>query len=541
MKKKKILILVLCCIAVLFIASMGIVCVVKHAQDNTKVEIEEFPSKEDDEEREEPPKTEEAEKNQENDKTWKKALKLVEKDVEKAFPVFEELAKEDSDAKYIVGEMYLQGIGIAQDMEKATTYISQAYEDGNVHACEIYGKMAYLGEGVILQDYEEALKAFSVTARKSGEAACALGTMYMYGMGVNPDYDMANAYLVEALANGYEMAADYQTKIQQRLTGVTPPLAASTKELRDGRSAAEDETGKAVLEYIEQLKAGEQYTRFKEELVALQASNPDLASFIAIYGKENWLFLKNPNDGNSYHDYLGDNAYTEEEMASIAVALMEQKQKVEEAGSKFVLMLLPNKEIIYADKMPSFIQRVSEITRTDKLVEYLRANTELTIIYPKETYLAKKDQYQLYYDTDTHYNMQGTFLAISELMNGVYGKQISIENTLFEERLNNYCGDIGNMIGRADRYAQDTVYFLPETSVPEEDKVEDSIILIGDSFSEFLNMEAKYYFKGGVNHVMIMNYGYNFYTAAQETVTQGAADIVVWECAERYLDRLKNK
>ena len=66
------------------------------------------------------------------------------------------------------------------------------------------------------------------------------------------------------------------------------------------------------------------------------------------------------------------------------------------------------------------------------------------------------------------------------------------------------------------------------------------MLLIGDSFSEFLNTQAGYYFNGGVNHLMVMNYSYDFYLATENALKGDTVpDVVVWECVERYIDRLK--
>lgn len=465
-----------------------------------------------------------------------------EQDTVKALTLLEDIAEENMDAQFMVGEMYLQGIGTDKDIEKAAKYIQKAVLNGNIRAYEIYAKMCFLGEGVILQDYEKAAEVFAMIEEKNGQAAGTLGMMYALGMGVPMDFDVANQYLEKAVGLGYTKAGEFQTLIQERVTDADKEVPEiSQSGLKKGEVIYKDFVALTdmVQEYSSQLLETENYERFETEIDEILGMDVNLTTFIAIFGKENWLFLQNPNDGDSYHDYIGDNAYTEEEMASIAAHLQKQKEQVEETGAEFVLLLIPNKEIIYAEKMPTYIQRVSEETKTDKLVSYLKKNTDLSIIYMKDQYNAYKDTYQLYYKTDTHCNMQGSFLAIADLLNSRYDKQITLENTLFEEHMHNYCGDLSVLIGRQDRYNIDTVYFLPQSSVSEEQKVDDSLMLIGDSFSEFLNKQALYYFKGGVNHVMIMNHNYDFYQATKDNLQKRKVDLVVWECAERYIDRLK--
>jgi hypothetical protein len=105
--------------------------------------------------------------------------------------------------------------------------------------------------------------------------------------------------------------------------------------------------------------------------------------------------------------------------------------------------------------------------------------------------------------------------------------------------MENYLGDLGNMVSATDRYSSDTVYYYPEGSVADDEKIDSSIMLVGDSFSEFLNIEAGYYFTGGVDHRMITKYGYDYETATKAGFSDSTPDYVIWEVVERYTDRLK--
>lgn len=548
MKKKTLTAILMTVLVLLFMTVISLVFLMHLSQNDTEQETEISEDIEEEEQSEEVMSTVVVEsENNELNHVFEEALlyalgKDRAQDATKALALLEDIAEENMDAQFMAGEMYLQGIGTEQDLEKAAEYIQKAVQNGNSNAYEIYAKMCFLGEGVILQDYEKAASVFAALEEQNGQAVGTLGMMYALGMGVPMDFDVANQYLEKAAGLGYTKASEFQTLIQARVTGADKELPAiSQAGLKKGEVIYKDspELADMVQEYTSQLLETESYERFETEIDKILGMDINLTTFIAIFGKENWLFLQNPNDGDSYHDYIGDNAYSEEEMASIAKHLLEQKVQVEETGAEFVLLIIPNKEIIYAEKMPTYIQRVSEETKTDKLVAYLKKNTDLSIIYMKDQYNAYKDTYQLYYKTDTHCNMQGSFLAIADLLNTRYGKQITLENTPFEQHMHNYCGDLSVLIGRQDRYNIDTVYFLPQSSALEEQKVDDSLMLVGDSFSEFLNRQALYYFNGGVNHVMIMNHNYDFYQATKDNLQDKEVDLVVWECAERYIDRLK--
>jgi hypothetical protein len=447
------------------------------------------------------------------------------------------------DAQYILGELYFQGIGTDADIDRAAEYIKLAYDNGNANAFEIYGKLAFIGDG-ISQDYEEAYSAFRLIDEPSADINCAIGMMYAYGMGVRIDYDIAASYLDEAIAKGSTTAQTVKDAISglkrtarsSEAATIVPAKVISRTDYTASDVEGLDELVKGVSQ---KLGESETYTAFGDELVAMSKVNPALVSSIAIFGKDNWLFFQSEEDGDSYHDYIGDNEFSDTELEAIKNNLLKQEKKANDAGAQFVLVIYPNKEIIYSDKMPSYIKRETEITRTDKLVEYLRENTDLEIIYPKDEYLALKDEYQLYYATDTHCNMVGTFISLKELLNNIYEKDVSLNIDKFAIHSTEYSGDIGVMIGRDDRYSFDTVYFLGEKGAALEDKVDASMSLIGDSFSEFLNIEAGYYFNNGVNHYMVNDYSYDYNTAMDAALSKGGSDIIVWECAERCVDRLE--
>jgi hypothetical protein len=202
--------------------------------------------------------------------------------------------------------------------------------------------------------------------------------------------------------------------------------------------------------------------------------------------------------------------------------------------------MIPNKEIIYDDEMPKYIERTSTVTKQDKLVEYLRANTDLDIVYPKDTLLENKENFQLYYKTDTHANMIGSLFILSDLFEDMYGKKIDVALDKFDIHMQTYVGDLGMLAHTTPRYSSDTVYYYPETSVSEGEKIDSSIMLVGDSFSEFMNMEAAYYLKGGVDHRMITEYEFDYEKATKAGFSGSKSpDYVVWEVVERYLDRMK--
>lgn len=318
----------------------------------------------------------------------------------------------NADAQYFAGEMFLQGIGTKPDIEKAAKYLKQAYDNGNEHAFAIYGKLCFMGDG-LRQSYEQAYEAFYNLSKPTPEVICAMGIMNIYGMGVRPDYEQARNYLSTAESAGDIIATTAKQSIKnatykRRPSEIEIEIRQKTVNIVD-YSTQESELIELVDTAYKKIALQENYDKFIQELEKMSKMSPELVNKVAIFGSDNWLFFQNNADGTSYRDYVGDNAFSEKELASIKKNLEAQKQKAEEKGAKFILMIYPNKETIYCDKMPSYITRQSEVTRADKLVAYLQENSDIDIIYPKKQFMEQKDICQLYYTTDTHCNMLGCF------------------------------------------------------------------------------------------------------------------------------------
>lgn len=455
---------------------------------------------------------------------------------------FRELADlGNSDAQYFLGEIYFQGIGTEPDIGKAGSYFKEACDNGNKKAMILYGKMLFMGDGVP-QNYDESAACFGALADSDGEAAYLLGIMCNLGMGVPRDAQKSKALIDRSVALGYEQASSYVGKILPAESAVagTEGFIPCIKEIRNLEYGSDDSTLQTLIdEYDRMLKETECYRAFDEEILGLYDIDEMGISMITIFGNDGYLFHQNENDGTSLHDYIGDNYFSEDDLKKIAANLKKQKEWVESQGAQFVLLLIPNKESIYPEHMPAYIKRVNEASREDQLAAYLQENTNINVIYVKDTLKSNKEAYPLYYKTDTHANMVGSLFMVSDLFQSLYGKQIEPDLDKFVVHMEDYMGDLGRMAKCTDRYARDKVYFYPESSVGDDEKIDSSMMLVGDSFSEFINIEAAYYLSGGVDHRMITEYDYNYHSATQAGFNTSKPDYVIWECVERYLDRLK--
>lgn len=449
----------------------------------------------------------------------------------------------NSDAMYFLGEYYFQGIGVDADIERAGEYLKLACENGNRKAMSLYAKMLFLGDGTE-QNYDESASYFYTISGDDGEASYILGVMSNLGMGVPRSAVRANKYIDQAAETGYEKAESYRGRIINTGTETdgTKDFALQAKKVQELDYGTEYENLQEwIVQYQNVIKETENYSAFENEMTALLNVDVNGVSTVALFGNNGYLFHQNENDGTSLHDYIGDNHFSQKELETIAANLEKEKAWVEQNGSQFVLLLIPNKETMYPEWMPSYISREDTTTREDLLVEYLQENTDIMVIYAKDTLMQNKELCPLYYKTDTHANMVGSFFMVSDLLKVCYDAEIAPDLDKFDIHMQDYMGDLGTAAKCTERYANDTVYFYPEHAVGDMEKVKSSMMLVGDSFSEFINIEAAYYLRGGVDHRMITEYNFDYHSATQAGFSSGSIkpEYVVWECVERYLDRLK--
>ncbi len=150
-----------------------------------------------------------------------------------------------------------------------------------------------------------------------------------------------------------------------------------------------------------------------------------------LLGEDQWLFNRS---GHSLEDYQAADYYSEEELIQILDTMIRVRDYYAALDIDFVVFLAPNKEQIYGEYMPDDIEVYSEYKRLDQIVDYIRDNSDVTVVYPKEELLAAKDEFQVYYKYDSHWNNVGAFIAAQQLIEATGGQRtdladLSVVNT----------------------------------------------------------------------------------------------------------------
>jgi len=109
----------------------------------------------------------------------------------------------DSSAQYNLGVMYYNGQGVIyQDYKEAVKWWRKSAEQGVHESQKSLGDMYYNGEGVV-QDYKESFKWYRKSAKQgNSEAQKSLGDMCYDGIGVLQDYKEAVKWYKKSAEQG---------------------------------------------------------------------------------------------------------------------------------------------------------------------------------------------------------------------------------------------------------------------------------------------------------------------------------------------------
>lgn len=112
-------------------------------------------------------------------------------------------AKGDSDSTCILGDMYLHGIGIMSDAERAISLYEKALSMGNAHGAQSLGALFEEGKDEIAANEQKAFYYFSKGAELKFPASMgSLAYAYLWGVGTAEDNDKAFFYGQQAAKQG---------------------------------------------------------------------------------------------------------------------------------------------------------------------------------------------------------------------------------------------------------------------------------------------------------------------------------------------------
>lgn len=144
----------------------------------------------------------------------------------------------------------------------------------------------------------------------------------------------------------------------------------------------------------------------------LGASNKDL-----LIGRNRWAFYA--REGN-FENHMGLAPFSESELQAWKRHLELRHALLAADGIKYLFVVAPDKETIYPEELPAFVERALRPDRLSQLMAYLKKTQSPVAILPLHDLLrAAKSQGLVYFPQDTHWNGRGFFLANQEILREV--------------------------------------------------------------------------------------------------------------------------
>ena len=139
-----------------------------------------------------------------------------------------------------------------------------------------------------------------------------------------------------------------------------------------------------------------------------------------IIGKQDWLFLDSyyKEFSDTVADFMGTNQLQPEKLEELGQIFSGLNNYCSQRGIPVYILICPNKASVYPEYMPDRILPAPlGSTYADQAYLYLANATQVPVIYPKELLIAaKSENYDLYFNLDTHWNDVGAYLTFMELM-----------------------------------------------------------------------------------------------------------------------------
>jgi hypothetical protein len=135
-----------------------------------------------------------------------------------------------------------------------------------------------------------------------------------------------------------------------------------------------------------------------------------------IIGKDGWLFYRSElqNDGNTIEDFEGNLLYSPAQLDKIKKNIEYKAAWFKRRNIVFLIILVPNKETIYSELLPSSIKKGK--TRRQQLNELFKRNPHLPVMDITDELLKRKQSEQIYYSGGTHWNQIGAYYGYKAIM-----------------------------------------------------------------------------------------------------------------------------
>lgn len=288
-----------------------------------------------------------------------------------------------------------------------------------------------------------------------------------------------------------------------------------------------------------------------EKAVLLRVKIGDRVFPQVLLGKDGWMEY---SVGGNLDDFQNMRKLGMGNKKDLIKELSTINQYLESQGITLLIVVAPNKATIYPDKLPEQLKSLPGQSRLDILISYLEHNNPSLILDLRPALLSARQDQDVYYKTNTHWNGYGAFVAYTTIINTLESshpeltpyKIADLDLTTVNSRVN----DIPQLL-RANFITEPGFFFTPkepfvQTLHPGGTNGYNQFSSIQDSKLPTLLMFHDSFGLVYLNNYLSMNFGEShfihqlgmapYFTKA--SFQQFKPDIIIVEISERNLEQL---
>ncbi|MBN1534010.1 MAG: hypothetical protein JXA20_15175 [Spirochaetes bacterium] len=182
-----------------------------------------------------------------------------------------------------------------------------------------------------------------------------------------------------------------------------------------------------------------------------------------LFGKNNWLYW---SGGDAFDQYRSAAPLTDKDLRRMATILEERQSFCQRMGARYFFVIVPDKHSIYPEFLPEWMTKTNAKSHVDQLVEYLRAHTTVDVIDLREPLLEAKKRFQVYFQTDTHWNEVGGFFGYRAIMEHItrwFPRLKAMDLSDFDQKTVTITGgDLALLAGLKDQYSLPAITLVPK-------------------------------------------------------------------------------
>lgn len=132
-----------------------------------------------------------------------------------------------------------------------------------------------------------------------------------------------------------------------------------------------------------------------------------------LLGQEGWYYY---SAGNEIEDFTGQLPLSRQQLEAWTAERWRRADWLKAKGIAYLVLIPPNKTSIYPEFLPAGMASLKGTSRLEQLLEFAESKPMPFLVNLRQPLLQAKQDHQLFYKTDTHWNMRGAFVAFREIV-----------------------------------------------------------------------------------------------------------------------------